>query len=51
MSLPDPAPNPYEVPCCQETNYSWERIFLLFFPLFPFRHSQPPASCPDFISL
>src|SRR5207245_1715062 len=26
--------NPYEAPICQETNYPYERIFLLFFRLW-----------------
>ena len=26
-------PNTYEAPMCQETHYSYERIFLLFFRL------------------
>ena len=30
-SLPRAAPNTYEAFLCQETNYSCERIFLIFF--------------------
>jgi hypothetical protein len=45
------APNSYEDPRCQETDYPYERIFAVFFPLFPFQRSRDPVVCPDFISL
>jgi hypothetical protein len=37
------SPNPYEDPRCQETDYPYERIFAVVFPLFPFQRRRDPG--------
>ena len=47
--VPEPAPNTYEAPGCQETKISSERFFA-FFSACGFQHCWQSTACPDLIS-